>query len=469
MPSSSIKIPSTTNLDAMQHAWNDALIHRYNIHGPRYTSYPTALTLSSDFSVNDMKNALTSSDDPLSLYIHIPFCHSLCYYCGCNKVITRHQDKADTYLDALITEMAMYAPLARHRRVQALHLGGGTPTFLNSAQFSRLITALEAHFNFSAEECQEVSVEIDPRACSLDELAHLRNLGFNRVSFGVQDFDQDVQIAINRIQTEDLVRSLVESARNLGFSSINLDLVYGLPHQHIHSFRTTIDKVIALNPDRVSLFSYAHLPSRFPAQRKIKDNTLPSASEKLALLRVGIESFTNAGYQFIGMDHFARPEDELAIAQREGRLQRNFQGYTTHGSDCLLGLGVSSISQVNGVIWQHEKSVSPYQTMIDSGELPVIKGLTLTRDDRLRASLIAELICHFQLHIQTFEQAWQIDFLHYFAEAIHRLQPFIEDGLVRIFATHIEVTPAGRLWVRSICACFDAYLHQGQQRYSKVV
>nr|WP_198675584.1 oxygen-independent coproporphyrinogen III oxidase [Aliidiomarina sanyensis] len=456
-------------LEAMQPAWDDALIQRYNIHGPRYTSYPTALALSPDFSTEQAKRALLNSREPLSLYIHIPFCHSLCYYCGCNKVITRHQEKADAYLDALIAEMAMYAPYVRHRTVQALHLGGGTPTFLSSAQFTRLMNALATHFNFRAQDCQEVSIEIDPRACTLSKLAHLRALGFNRVSFGVQDFDHDVQIAINRVQTEELVRNLVEAAQIYGFESINLDLVYGLPHQNLDSFHKTLTKVIALNPDRVSLFSYAHLPSRFPAQRKIKDETLPDGAEKLALLRAGIESFTGAGYQFIGMDHFARPDDELAVAQRDGRLQRNFQGYTTHGSDCLLGLGVSSISQVNGVIWQHEKSVTPYQASVQSGTLPVVKGISLTRDDSLRAALIAQLICHFHLHIRAFEHAWHVNFQDYFAEALTRLQPFIDDGLVRLSKTSIEVTPAGRLWVRSICACFDAYLNDGQSRYSKVV
>ncbi|TRW48860.1 oxygen-independent coproporphyrinogen III oxidase [Aliidiomarina halalkaliphila] len=449
--------------------WDQELIQRYNIHGPRYTSYPTALALSPDFSVNQATSALGESAQPLSLYIHIPFCHSLCYYCGCNKVITRHQHKADTYLDALIDEMKLYSPFVSHRKIQALHLGGGTPTFLSEAQFTRLFHALSEHFDFEPTQCDEVSIEIDPRECTLAKLSHIRELGFNRVSYGVQDFDQDVQIAINRIQDETLVRNLVDASRELGFDSINLDLVYGLPHQNLESFQHTLERVLTLNPDRISLFSYAHLPSRFPAQRKIKDHTLPNASDKLALLRAGIETFTGAGYQFIGMDHFARPDDELAIAQREGRLQRNFQGYTTHGSDCLLGLGVSSISQVNGVIWQHEKDVGDYQRMISEQALAVTKGISLTRDDQVRAALIMQLICHFSLDIASFEHRWQISFHDYFADAIEALSPFVTDKLVILTSQSIQVTPAGRLWVRSICSCFDAYLQQGQTRYSKVI
>ncbi|WP_194756420.1 oxygen-independent coproporphyrinogen III oxidase [Aliidiomarina indica] len=450
-------------------SWDQALIQRYNIHGPRYTSYPTALALSPDFLPTEATSALAESAEPLSLYIHIPFCHSLCYYCGCNKVITRHQHKADTYLDALIAEMKLYSKLVAHRKIQALHLGGGTPTFLSEAQFTRLFDALSAYFDFKPVQCSEVSIEIDPRECSLAKLKHIRELGFNRVSYGVQDFDSDVQIAINRVQDETLVRNLVNASRELGFDSINLDLVYGLPHQSHASFQDTLDRVLTLNPDRISLFSYAHLPSRFPAQRKIKDSTLPNAQDKLTLLRAGIETFTQAGYQFIGMDHFARPDDELAIAQREGRLQRNFQGYTTHGSDCLLGLGVSSISQVNGVIWQHEKDVGAYQKMISSQQLAITKGISLSEDDQIRAALIAQLICHFSLDIPSFEQRWQIDFHGYFSDAIDALQRFIDDKLVTVDATSIHVTAAGRLWVRSICSCFDAYLSQGQTRYSKVV
>jgi len=449
--------------------WDNSLIEKYNINGPRYTSYPTALALSEPFPVVKVNNALTDSNDPLSLYIHLPFCVKLCYYCGCNKVITRHQGKADKYLDYLEQEIQQYAQIIQQRRVRHLHLGGGTPTFLDETQLTRLMDMLKKHARLEVSDAHEISIEIDPRSCSLDKLAHLRKLGFNRVSFGVQDFDERVQIAINRVQEEPMIRALVAESKKLGFTSINLDLVYGLPHQSRESFQYTLNKVIELDPDRISLFSYAHLPGRFSAQRKIKDSWLPQAADKLGLLQDGIEAFTGAGYQFIGMDHFAKPDDELAIAQREGRLQRNFQGYTTHGSDCLLGLGVSSISQINGVIWQNVKELPDYYKKVGAGILPVVKGVELSADDETRAALIAQVICHFTLDIPAFEQQQNLDFFSYFSEAIERLQPFTEDGLVEINENRLSVTPAGRLWVRSICSAFDAYLHDGQQRYSKVV
>ncbi|RUO33944.1 oxygen-independent coproporphyrinogen III oxidase [Aliidiomarina soli] len=449
--------------------WNQSLVNKYNVNGPRYTSYPTALALDTGFAADQVISALQTSNQPLSLYIHLPFCHKLCYYCGCNRVITRHQDKADSYLDALADEMRLYAPLIAHRGIRNLHLGGGTPTFLNEQQLSRLMSLLADELAFHPGHADEVSIEIDPRSCSLDKLAHLRHLGFNRVSYGVQDFNQDVQIAINRVQSEELVSSQVHAAKALGFSSINLDLVYGLPHQTLDNFHHSLDKVIALSPDRVSMFSYAHLPTRFAAQRKIADETLLQGADKQALLLAGIERLNAAGYQFIGMDHFAKPDDRLAQAQREGHMQRNFQGYTTHGSDALLGLGVSSISQVNGVIWQHEKDLQPYYRKLAHGQRPISKGIVLHEDDRLRAALIAELICHFKLNIDEFEKAWGITFSDYFAPALRLLQRYQDDGLVKVSTTEIEVTDAGRLWVRIICAAFDAYLQGQSQQYSKVI
>ena len=448
--------------------WDPKLISKYNINGPRYTSYPTALALTPDFDPAEIHAAIRQSSDELSLYVHIPFCHKLCYYCGCNKVVTRHQHKADSYLDALAQEMAFYAPMVEGKRINQLHFGGGTPTFLTEAQLSRLMALLHQHVRINADA--EVSIEIDPRSCSDDKLRHLRHLGFNRVSFGVQDLDEKVQIAINRQQDTELIRHQVALSRELGFSSINLDLIYGLPFQHPASFSETVEEIIRLNPDRISLFSYAHLPERFAAQRKIPTASLPDAPLKLQLMQLAITRFVSAGYQFIGMDHFAKPTDALAKAQQAGKLQRNFQGYTTAGQNALIGLGVSSISQVSGVLWQNSKDVAKYYAAINAGQMPVERGFSLNDDDTLRSALISQLICHFELDINAFSREWQLDsFWQYFTEALVRLQPFMEDGLVEVYAGRIKVTHAGRLWVRSICACFDAYLAQGQQRYSKVV
>lgn len=449
-------------------SWDPKLISKYNINGPRYTSYPTALALTTGFEQTQIQTAISQSCNELSLYIHIPFCHKLCYYCGCNKVVTRHQHKADSYLDALAQEMAFYQPLLAQKQIMQLHLGGGTPTFLTEVQLNRLMTLVHRHFTIKPDA--ELSIEIDPRSCSDSKLAHLRMLGFNRVSFGVQDLDEKVQIAINRLQNTDLIRHQMQLSRQLGFSSVNLDLIYGLPFQQLASFSETIEEIIRLNPDRISLFSYAHLPARFAAQRKIANNSLPDASLKLELMQQAIKRFVDAGYQFIGMDHFARPNDALAKAQLAGKLQRNFQGYTTAGQNALIGLGVSSISQVNGVLWQNSKELSGYYAAIAVSQLPVERGFSLSNDDKLRAALISQLICHFELDVETFSQQWRLhSFWQYFAGALERLQPFMEDGLIEVYAGRIKVTLAGRLWVRSICACFDAYLTQGQHCYSKVV
>lgn len=449
--------------------FNPSLVKKYNINGPRYTSYPTALALRGGFSSKPVLAALQQSDQPLSLYIHLPFCHQLCYYCGCNRVITRHQDKADIYLDALAAEMALYAPHVHHRGIQHLHLGGGTPTFLTEQQLSRLMALLKQHLNFDPAQAGEVSIEIDPRSCSKDKLTHIRQLGFNRVSYGVQDFNQDVQIAINRVQSEQLVAALVDHAKALNFESINLDLVYGLPYQTTENFAYSLNKVIELNPDRVSMFSYAHLPQRFAAQRKLPENQMLEGADKQGLLLQGIERLNAAGYQFIGMDHFAKPTDALAQAQNAGTMQRNFQGYTTHGSDALLGLGVSSISQVNGVIWQHEKDLVPYYDRVNSAQLPINKGFSLNLDDRIRAALISQLICHFELDMNAFADAWDIDFTTYFAAAMAQLERYVDDGLVQVDQHKIEVTKLGRLWVRVICAAFDAHLNPDTASYSKVI
>ena len=448
--------------------WDPELIRKYNINGPRYTSYPTALALHTNFDRRQMRQAINNCQDDMSLYLHIPFCHKLCYYCGCNKIVTRHQHKADQYLDAMETEMQHYAPLLSNKRIRQVHLGGGTPTFLTETQLSRLLALIHKYFTVNTNA--EISIEIDPRSCSDAKLRYLRELGFNRVSFGVQDLDDKVQIAINRVQDTDLIRHQVALCRELGFSSVNLDLIYGLPFQQPDSFASTLSEIIRLNPDRISLFSYAHLPERFAAQRKISDDSLPDAATKLQLQTMGIRAFVDAGYQFIGMDHFAKPDDALAKAQQSGNLQRNFQGYTTAGQNALIGIGVSSISQVNGVLWQNHKTLAEYYQPLALQQLPVERGFCLNEDDKMRSALISQLICHFELDIDAFTKAWGLPaFWQYFANALTLLQPFMEDGLVEVYAGKIVVTRQGRLWVRSICACFDAYLQQGQQRYSKVV
>ncbi|MFC0119346.1 oxygen-independent coproporphyrinogen III oxidase [Pseudoalteromonas xiamenensis] len=450
--------------------WDDSLINKYNISGPRYTSYPTALSLESGYSQKDLQAAINgSSSKALSLYIHIPFCHQLCYYCGCNKIITRHQSKADVYLDYLEKEIAAKAPLFQDYRVEQLHLGGGTPTFLTDEQMTRLILILNNSFSFSNEA--QRGIEIDPRSLAPNMMRRLHELGFNRVSFGVQDFNDDVQAAVNRPQQVEEVLAVLNEARTLGFKSINMDMIYGLPFQTVESYRKTIEQLIALSPDRVSVFNYAHLPDRFAAQRKLKETDMPSAADKLTIFKQTLQQMTHAGYQFIGMDHFAKKEDELAIAQNEGHLHRNFQGYTTHGECDLLGLGVSSISQIGHMILQNEKDLKPYYQAITDNQCAISKGITLHRDDEIRAAVIKQLICHFELDKPTFEAQFDIRFDEYFAEAITALQPLVADGLVEVNETNIKVTRSGNLFIRIICMCFDAYLQSQVKntQFSRVI
>lgn len=451
--------------------WDQSLINKYNVSGPRYTSYPTALSFNDGYQQQDLISAINSSSSrSLSLYIHIPFCSQLCYYCGCNKVITRHQSKADLYLDYLEKEIIAQALLFDSYQVQQLHLGGGTPTFLTTSQMSRLIALLELHFKFAPDA--ERGIEIDPRSLATDMLSHLRSLGFNRVSFGIQDFNDDVQLAVNRPQSADAVKSLIGEARELGFKSINADMIYGLPLQTPESFKETIEQLIALSPDRVSVFNYAHLPDRFAAQRKIKDADLPSAHDKLTMFKNTLEQMSNAGYQFIGMDHFAKTSNELAIAQNSQQLHRNFQGYTTHGDCDLLGLGVSSISQIGTAILQNQKELKHYYHAIDNQLGSAIsKGMKLDNDDVIRADVIKQLICHFELNMQSIANSYQLDFKDYFASSLQALEPLIADGMVAINADLITVTARGNLFIRIICMCFDAHLQKqiNATRFSRVI
>lgn len=451
--------------------WDQNLINKYNISGPRYTSYPTALSFNEGYQQGDLIKAVeSSSTNSLSLYIHIPFCSQLCYYCGCNKVITRHQSKADLYLDFLEKEIITQAQLFAHYRVEQLHLGGGTPTFLTAEQMARLVGILEQHFNFAHDA--ERGIEIDPRSLADGMLNHLRFLGFNRVSFGIQDFNDDVQLAVNRPQSAEDVKGLISQARELGFSSINADMIYGLPLQTPASFKETIAQLIALDPDRVSVFNYAHLPDRFAAQRKIKDADLPSAHDKLTMFKNTLEQMTEAGYQFIGMDHFAKTDNELAIAQNNQHLHRNFQGYTTHGNCDLLGLGVSSISQIGTAILQNQKELKHYYKAIDSqAGSAITKGMQLNKDDIIRADVIKQLICHFQLDMQHIADKYQLNFNDYFSDSLTAIKPLQADGLVIIKDNLISVTARGNLFIRIICMCFDAHLQKqiSATRFSRVI
>ncbi|KOC87749.1 oxygen-independent coproporphyrinogen III oxidase [Winslowiella iniecta] len=450
--------------------WDLALIQKYNASGPRYTSYPTALEFNQNYNEACFQQAAQRYPErPLSLYIHIPFCHRLCYFCGCNKIVTRQQHKADQYLDVLEQEIRARAPLFSGRTVGQMHWGGGTPTFLDKQQITRLNNVLRASFNFSADA--EQSIEVDPREIELDVLDHLCAAGFNRLSMGVQDFNKQVQEKVNRVQDEAFIFSLMQRARERGFTSTNIDLIYGLPSQTPESFAFTLERVVELNPDRLSVFNYAHLPALFAAQRKIKQQDLPDARQKLEILQQTIHTLTGAGYQFIGMDHFARPGDELAIAQRAGKLHRNFQGYTTQGDSDLLGMGVSAISMIGDSYAQNQKVMKDYTDSVTRQGHALWRGLTLSADDCLRREVIKTLICHFALDFRQIEQAWNIDFAHYFAQDLALLQPLISDGLVERHQKGLQVTAKGRLLIRNICMCFDSYLRQKahMQQFSRVI
>ena len=459
--------PVTTN---QQIVWDQEILNKYNYSGPRYTSYPTALEFHEAFTVSDYDMACTQYPErPLSLYVHIPFCHKLCYYCGCNKVITRHSHKADEYLDVIEHEIRQRASLLNGREVTQLHFGGGTPTFLSKAQITRLMMILRDEFNFTADA--EISIEVDPREIELDVLDHLRNEGFNRLSIGVQDFNKEVQKLVNREQDEEFIVAMVQRAKELGFRSTNLDLIYGLPKQTQALFAETLKQVLEMKPGRLSVFNYAHMPQLFAAQRKIKDEDLPKAEEKMAILQDTIETLTGAGYQFIGMDHFALPEDELAVAQREGVLHRNFQGYTTQGECDLVGFGVSAISMVGDSYAQNQKELKKYYAQVNDLRHALWKGVALDNDDLLRREVIKQLICNFKLDKKMIESEFAVDFNRYFKEDLELLQTFINDDLVEVDDKEIRVTLRGRLLIRNICMCFDKYLRAKarQQQFSRVI
>ncbi|WP_394175254.1 oxygen-independent coproporphyrinogen III oxidase [Thalassotalea litorea] len=446
------------------------LVAKYNLQGPRYTSYPTALEFTETFDRQAFIDAIDSSQSrDLSLYIHIPFCHKLCYYCGCNKIVTRHKHKAQQYLSFLKREINQQAKLFSAHKVAQIHLGGGTPTFLDDQQLEQLTAYLHQQFSFA--DNVEMGIEIDPREMTKERITHLYNIGFNRLSIGVQDVNEEVQDAINRRQSTEHIKALVEQAKTLGFTSVNLDLIYGLPHQNTETMLQTIDAVKTMDPDRISLFSYAHLPQRFASQKKIKDAWLPNATDKLRLMEQAITAFIEHGYQAIGMDHFAKPDDELAVAQREGRLHRNFQGYTTLGNCDLLGLGVSAISAVGRSLAQNHKALTDYYQAIEENEHALARGLTLTAEDELRSEIIKQLMCNFRLDKTYIEEKFQIIFDQHFFDDIQSLKPLQSDGLLVEDKQQIQVCEIGRLFVRNICMSFDQYIKPklANNRYSSIV
>ncbi len=472
MASNSSVLPSDTRLPDF--VWDESLIRRYDLSGPRYTSYPTAVEFIDNYPVKDMVMAAgrsKASDRPISLYTHLPFCAHLCYYCACNKVITKQRDKALPYVERVLKEAAIQSKLfGADRPVRQLHWGGGTPTFLPNDVMHHLMEGYAGLFNLQSDDERDYSVEIDPREVAEDTLATLWKVGFNRISLGVQDVNPVVQKAVNRIQPREMTEAVLNEARHLGFRSINLDLIYGLPYQTIESFAETLEVVLEMSPDRLSIFSYAHLPGRFYPQTRIQEDTLPSPQDKLTILHNTINRLLEAGYEYIGMDHFAKPDDSLSIAQREGRLHRNFQGYTTHSGCDLVSLGVSAIGQTDDAYFQNNHDLPSWEAAIDSGQLAITKGVNLTRDDRIRRWVIGQLICQFRLDRQQFAIEWQEDFDRYFADELHRLKQMMRDGLVVDDGHCLQVQRSGRLLIRAICQIFDLYRKEGaSQRFSRII
>jgi len=453
------------------------LLSRFDVPGPRYTSYPTADRFVEAFDQADHIQALTQRQNgtfgkpsALSLYVHIPFCESLCYYCACNKIITKHKERSAQYLTYLSKELDLHTRhLGRGQAVSQLHLGGGTPTFMSDDELRQLMAMLRAHFSFVPGG--EYSVEVDPRTVDEGRLAVLAELGFNRLSFGVQDFDSAVQKAIHRIQPAEQVFKLVQASRRLGFESVNVDLIYGLPLQTPESFERTLSQVQQLRPDRIALYAYAHLPERFKPQRRIHAEDLPAGGQKVAMLARSIDALTDAGYVYIGMDHFALPDDALAVAKRQGRLHRNFQGYSTQADCDLIALGVSSIGRMGSTYSQNAKTMEEYCDLLDQGLFPVVRGLALTRDDLIRRTVIMALMCQGHLQFEAINLAWLIDFKTVFAQELKLLQDMQEQGLVKLTDGGIQVTATGWFFVRGVAMVFDRYVQadRNRNRFSKII
>ena len=457
------------------------VIKKYDKAGPRYTSYPTAPMFHAGIGADDYAATLkrVSADDaPLSLYIHIPFCNTVCYYCGCNKIVTKQYHRAAPYLELLLQEIDKVADTlqgangeACKRPVTQLHFGGGTPTFMSNDQMRMIMDKLRQRFHFVAKDEGEFSIEIDPRECDENTVRVLEEIGLNRMSMGVQDFDPIVQKAVNRIQSKEETLRVLNEARQHGFESMNIDLMYGLPHQTVDTFNATLDTIIEFSPDRIALFNYAHLPHMFMPQRRIDEAALPSPQEKLNILEHSINKLLDAGYVFIGMDHFAKPDDELTIAQQQGKLYRNFQGYSTQADCDLIGLGVTSIGYVGGGFFQNRKEMDAYAESVQAGEFPVFRGYILSDEDHLRRQVIMRLMCDFSLNYSQFEADYGIVFREHFADGLADLQEMQNDGLVELRNDGLTVLPAGRLLIRNIAMVFDAYLQKKKEsaNFSKVI
>lgn len=452
--------------------FDSQLIEKYDQRGPRYTSYPTAMQFE-DFGHQDYLQCLAKvaeTEQAISLYVHIPFCQDICYYCACNKIVTRKQGVADEYLSYLEKEMVLLRQaIGANKKVSQLHLGGGTPTYLDAGQLTRLIFQLSTYFELSEDESREYSVEIDPRTISKDTLALLKGLGFNRISFGVQDFAEDVQKAVNRVNRYEDVKALVDAARDYGFQSINVDLIYGLPLQTLQTLEDTLDKVIRLDIDRIAFYNYAHLPERFPTQRSIDRMQLPSANDKLHFLGLIGDKLTQAGFEYIGMDHFVKPNDALALAQKNGRLQRNFQGYSTNHSEFLVAMGMSAISNGRDYFAQNAKQIERYYAALDNGQLPIEKGFTVSSDDLKRRAVIMSIISNLRLDIAEWEERFEEDFFVYFADCLASLQQMESDGLLTFDRWSIAVSQQGRAMLRNICLIFDAYARSDTLKLSKIL
>ncbi len=460
------------------HSIDQALLKKYDIHGPRYTSYPTALQFSEQFTAQDYYEHVQQSNEdpipkPLSLYIHIPFCQSLCYYCGCHKIVTQNTAKARQYLDALEYEIELQARnFNKDRQVKQIHLGGGTPTYLQPQYIQQLLQTIAYNFNIGFNDT-EIAIEIDPRTCSTDDIKALAEFGFNRMSFGIQDFNRQVQVAINRLQDAEHTLAVIHAARQSGVASISVDLMYGLPKQTLTSFTETLTAVLNARPDRIALYNYAHMPLRIKSQRLIEEKDLPSADLKLELLSQAIKTLEDAGYVYIGMDHFALPTDPLNQHLQNGHLQRNFQGYSTHGDCDITGFGLSAISRINDAYSQNNKDLRDYLHNIQANQLPIERGYILSRDDQIRAEIIQQIMCNDHINFQAFSTAQHIDFKDYFQQELVQLQALAEDGLLTIADHDLQITPHGRLLLRSIAMVFDRYLSQHKdqtvQTFSKVL
>ncbi len=453
------------------------LLQKFDVAGPRYTSYPTADRFVEAFGDEEYKRTLAqrfneegARPQPLSLYVHIPFCASLCYYCACNKVITKHHSRSAEYLRYLALELALHTDLiGKGRTVSQLHLGGGSPTFMSDDELRELMALLQQHFQLAPGA--ELSIEVDPRTVDVARIDALATMGFNRLSFGVQDFDPAVQKAVHRVQPAEQVFSLVHAARERGFDSINVDLIYGLPLQSPASFDRTLAQITELRPDRIALYGYAHLPLRFKPQRRINDAELPTASAKVAMLARSLEALLAVGYVYVGMDHFALPNDPLAVAKRQGRLHRNFQGYSTQPDCDLIALGVSSIGRVGATYSQNAKTLDEYYDLLNHGRFPVVRGLALTRDDLLRRAVIMAIMCQGALHFESIALAYLVDFQRYFATELEALKPLAEQGMVKVDADSIEVTDTGWFFVRAVAMVFDRHLQANLHlnRFSKIL